>query len=226
MTWPLAAIGPDGSGWADRCPDRSVQAHWPALSLARMSLIRRLRVTGSRISGHRIHRRPGEDAGQSIPLLAGERVKLWRRRQTSGEPASLDSVVLLGVIVRLVLAFVLAIPLGAAVASVAVIVFATRPAAPWSGRSARALFRLVAHPPSADETISISDIGVGIFVLKVGAQNTILGHLEILRQEAIKIVVQATNWSEFRPALQSETRDEASDSLSENIMRDCIVFAA
>jgi hypothetical protein len=37
-------------------------------------------------------------------LLAGERVKLRRRRQTLGEPASLDLEVLGGVVVRLVLA--------------------------------------------------------------------------------------------------------------------------
>ena len=74
-----------------------------------MSLILRLRFTGGRFADYRIHGRPHEDAGQSIPLLAGERVEFRGRRQTSGEPASLDLEVLGGVVVRLVLAFVLAI---------------------------------------------------------------------------------------------------------------------
>jgi hypothetical protein len=94
-----------------------------------MSLTQRLRFTGSRIADHRIHRRPHEDAGQSIPLLASERVKLRRRRQTSGEPASLDLEVLRGVVVRL--AFVLAIVFPLAIAPVpAALVLATGSAAP------------------------------------------------------------------------------------------------
>jgi hypothetical protein len=69
-----------------------------------MGLTLGLHFTGSRRADWRIHRRPHEGAGQSIPLLAGERVKLRRRRQTLGEPASLDLEVLGGVVVRLVLA--------------------------------------------------------------------------------------------------------------------------
>jgi hypothetical protein len=72
-----------------------------------MSLTRTLRFTGSLIADHWVHRWPYDDARQSIPLLAGERVKLRRRRQTSGESASLDLEVLLGVVPLLVLAFTL-----------------------------------------------------------------------------------------------------------------------
>src|ERR1700730_1282008 len=68
-----------------------------------MSLIRRLRFTGGRFADYRIHGRPHEDAGQSIPLLAGERVEFRGRRQTSGEPPSLDLEVHRGVCLRLAL---------------------------------------------------------------------------------------------------------------------------
>jgi hypothetical protein len=65
-------------------------------------------------------------------LLARERIAFRRRPKTAGKSMSLDSVVRPGVVVRLTLAFVFVMPIPLAVASVAVIVFATRPAAPWS----------------------------------------------------------------------------------------------
>jgi hypothetical protein len=85
-------------------------------------------LTGGWIADDRIHGRPPYGAGQSIPLLAGERVQFRRRRQTSGEPAPLYLAVLLGVIVRLALGFVLAILFPLAVA----LVLAMGPAAPSS----------------------------------------------------------------------------------------------
>jgi hypothetical protein len=109
-----------------------------------MSLTRRLRFTGSPIADHRIHGRPHEDAGQSIPLLAGERVKLRRRRQTSGEPASLDLEVLRGVVVRLVLAFPLAV-----VPVPVVLVPAMGPAAPSSIGHCNLRSGAAGDPPSA-----------------------------------------------------------------------------
>jgi hypothetical protein len=55
-----------------------------------MSPTGKLPFTGSLIADHRGHGWPYDDAGQSRPLLAGERIKLRRRRQTSGESALLD----------------------------------------------------------------------------------------------------------------------------------------
>src|ERR1700730_13139152 len=68
-----------------------------------MSLTQRLRVTGSRLSDPRVHRRPCEDAGQSVPLFARQRIQLRRRLQTTGEPPPLYLEVFCRIVVLLVL---------------------------------------------------------------------------------------------------------------------------
>ncbi len=68
-----------------------------------MSLTPGLTVAGGRIVDWRIHGRPHDGAGQPIPLFAGARVDLGRRRQTSGKPAPLDLEVFRGIVIWLVL---------------------------------------------------------------------------------------------------------------------------
>jgi hypothetical protein len=124
-------------------------------------------LIGSLIADHWVHRWPYDDAGQSIPLLAGERVKLRRRRQTSGESASLDLEVLFGVIPLLALTFTLVVvfPVTVAVANA----FSAGLAAPAGARCALLGFRTIVlifcfgHLCHPSDTVLYAAGGVRIF---------------------------------------------------------------